>query len=87
MDDDWLSIVRVTLGAAAAEVLADEPGDGLDAVFVALAEAVDPGGGHVCSGQVTTVLRLTWPLGLAVWRIRTTASAAARTVGKITAQK
>jgi hypothetical protein len=79
----------VTLSAAVAEVLADEDGDGLDVevVFVALAEAVDPGCGHVCSGQVTTGLRVTLPPGLAAWRIRATASAAARTVGKITAQK
>jgi len=56
------------------------------AFCVALAESVDPGGGHICFGQATTGLRTTPLLGAPAWRIRTTASAVISTVGKITAQ-
>lgn len=52
-----------------------------------VADPVDPGAGHICSGQVTMGLRVSWLPVLAVSRIRATASATSTTVGKITAQK
>jgi hypothetical protein len=52
-----------------------------------VADPVDPGAGHICFGQVTIGLRVSWLPVLAVSRIRATASATSTTVGKITAQK
>jgi len=94
--DGWLdapSVADVTVGelnSRAVVAAALSPAAGVDVLLAAwadLAEAVDPGGGHVCVGQVTMGLRVTLLLGLTVWRIRATASAVTSTVGKITAQK
>jgi hypothetical protein len=52
-----------------------------------VADPVDPGAGHICFGQLTMGLRVSWLPALAVSRIRATASATSTTVGKITAQK
>ena len=90
---DALSVADVTVGelnSPAVVAAALSPAAGVDvslAAWAGLAESVDPGGGHVCVGQVTTGLRVTLLLGLTVWRIKTTASAVISTVGKITAQK
>jgi len=86
-------VADVTVGelnsrAVVAAALSPAAGvDDLLAAWADLAESVDPGGGHVCVGQVTTGLRVTLLLGLAVWRMRVTASTVTSIVGKITAQK
>jgi len=86
-------VADVTVGelnSPAVVAAALSPAAGVDVLLAAwagLAESVAPGDGHVCVGQVTMGLRVTLLLGLAVCRIKTTASAVISTVGKITTQK
>jgi hypothetical protein len=89
--DGWLE-VRPEAAATAGElesraVVSAAPDPAAAADCADVADAVDPGAGHICFGQVTIGGRVSLLLVLAVARITATASATSTTVGKITAQK